>query len=147
MRIIGIDYGASRTGVAVSDELGFMAHRVETISDTSRKNVIDRIKNLAEKYEAGIIVVGLPKNMNNTIGQRGIATLKFIELLKESVSCRVIPWDERLSTVSAINILSETDIRGKKRKATVDAVAAEIILQGYLDYKNSKSAANYEEEV
>ena len=64
MRIIGIDYGASRTGVAVSDELGFMAHRVETISDTSRKNVIDRIKNLAEKYEAGIIVVGLPKNMN-----------------------------------------------------------------------------------
>jgi putative Holliday junction resolvase len=145
MRIVGIDYGASRTGVAVSDLLGIMAHGVETIHGTNAKNVADKVIKIAEKFNAGIIVVGLPKNMNNTMGERCDATLKFIRILEKNSSCEVITWDERLSTVSATNMLNETDTRGKKRKAIIDTVAAEIILQSYLDYKKGLSPIKKED--
>lgn len=140
MRIVGIDYGASRTGVAVSDLLGMMAHRVETIHEKNAKIVAQKVWEIAEKHHAGIIVVGLPKNMNNTMGERCNATLKLVRLLEDIASCEVVTWDERLSTSSAVNVLNETDTRGKKRKAIIDAVAAEIILQSYLDYKKGKDS-------
>ena len=142
MRIMGIDFGSARTGIAVSDSLGFMAHGVETIFSSNARNVIKSVVLLVEKYDIGIIVVGLPKNMNNTLGERSDKTLKFIDLLKKACDCDVLTWDERLSTVSAINILNETNTRGKKRKAVVDTVAAEIILQSYLYYK--KNGGNLE---
>ena len=135
MQIIGIDYGDSKTGVALSDSLGLMAHGLKTIFSSSVKKIINEIKHIANQYNVGIIVVGLPKNMNNTLGERAKITLEFIDRLKEALSCEVVTWDERLSTVSATNILNETDKTGKKRKAIIDTVAAEIILQSYLDYK------------
>lgn len=135
MRIIGIDYGMSRTGIAVSDPLGLMAHGIKTISYSNAKSLINEICRIVKEYKAGIIVVGLPKNMNNTLGERGEATLKFVRMLENALLCKVITWDERLSTVSAAKFLNETDTKGKKRKAVIDAVAAEIILQNYLDYK------------
>lgn len=142
MRILGIDYGAARTGIAVSDSLGLMAHGVETIFSSNARKVIQSVVLLAEKYDAGIIVVGLPKNMNNTLGERSEKTLKFISLLKKAYACDVVTWDERLSTVSAINILNETNTRGEKRKAVIDTVAAEVILQSYLDFKNNGGNKN-----
>ncbi|MCK9478264.1 MAG: Holliday junction resolvase RuvX [Firmicutes bacterium] len=144
MRVVGVDYGEARTGVAVSDLLGFMAHGVKTVSSSGAKNTANEVGKIAKHYKAGIIVVGLPKNMNNTLGERGEATLKFVRLLKEVVSCEVVTWDERLTTVSAANILNETDTKGKKRKAVIDTVAAEIILQSYLDYKKQEIAKREE---
>jgi len=134
IKILGIDYGASRTGAAVSDLMGSMAHGIETIFSKSAKDVAQKVAALAEKHEVGKIVVGLPKNMNNTLGERGEKTQEFIELLRDTCRCEVVAWDERLTTVSAIGFLNETNTRGKKRKAVIDTVAAEIILQGYLDY-------------
>ncbi len=135
MRIIGIDYGASRTGVAMSDSLGSMAHGLKTIFAKGVGTVINEIGQIIKQYDVGIIVVGLPKNMNNTLGERGAITLRFVEKLKKRLSVEVITWDERLSTVSAVGILNETDVRGKKRKTVIDTVSAEIILQSYLDFK------------
>ncbi|OQB13903.1 MAG: putative Holliday junction resolvase [Firmicutes bacterium ADurb.Bin193] len=132
-----MDFGKARTGIAVSDPLGITAQGVETIFEKNPRKVAERVAALSSFYEACIIVVGLPKNMNNTIGERGKSALEFAESLRKLCSsCEVVMWDERLSTVSAIGILNETDTRGKKRKDTVDTVAAGIILQGYLDYKN-----------
>lgn len=134
MRILGVDYGKARTGIAVSDPLGLMAHGIETIFSSNMRTVASRAAELAKEYEAGIIVVGLPKNMNNTLGERAEKTLRFVKLLEAESDAGVVTWDERLSTVSAINILNETNTRGEKRKAVVDTVAAQIILQGYLDH-------------
>ncbi len=133
MRVLGIDYGSARTGIAVSDPLGMMAHGVETVFSSSARKVAERIAQLAKTYEAGIIVVGLPKNMNNTLGERAAKTYRFIDLLKPLCGCDIMTWDERLSTVSAIGMLNETGTRGEKRKAVLDTVAAQIILQSYLD--------------
>ena len=134
MRILGVDYGASRTGIAVSDPLGMMAHGVTTVHSKNPHDVARKTADFATEYRAEKIVVGLPKNMNNTIGERGDATLAFVEVLKGKTECEVVMWDERLSTKSAINVLNETNTRGAKRKAVIDTVAAEIILQNYLDF-------------
>ncbi len=134
MRILGVDYGKARTGVAVSDALGLMAHGIETIFSSNMRRVAESVAKLAKEYEAGIIVVGLPKNMNNTLGERAEKTIRFTKLLEEECGVEVVTWDERLSTVSAINVLNETNTRGEKRKAVIDTVAAQIILQSYLDY-------------
>lgn len=136
MKVLSVDYGESRTGLALSDELGLMAHGLETVFSKNTKAVAQKIAEIASENNVGTILVGLPKNMNNTLGERGERTLRFIEVLKENSPCEIITWDERLSTVSAIGYLNETNTRGKKRKAVVDTVAAEIILQSYLDYNN-----------
>lgn len=138
MRILGVDYGDARTGIAVSDALGMMAQGVETVHSRQAEKVAEKVAVYAAQYQVNLIVVGLPKNMNNSIGQRGEATLAFTELLKEKTDCEIVLWDERLSTVSAIRVLNETNTRGKKRKNVVDTVAAEIILQNYLDYQSRK---------
>lgn len=134
-RILGIDYGVARTGVAVSDPLGFTAQGIGTIHSGKTEVILQKISEYVEEYDAKKIVLGLPKNMNNTIGERGNACIEFGNLLKEKTSCEVIMWDERLSTVSAIGFLNETNTRGKKRKNVIDTVAATVILQNYLDYK------------
>lgn len=134
-RILGIDYGVARTGIAISDPLGFMAQGVGTIHSGKTEILLQKILEYVREYDVKKIVLGLPKNMNNTVGERGNACIEFGNLLKEKTSCEVIMWDERLSTVSAIGFLNETNTRGKKRKNVVDTVAATIILQNYLDYK------------
>ena len=134
-RILGVDFGVARTGVAVTDPLGMMAQGVATVSSRRVEKVLEEVVKYAREYDVETIVVGLPKNMNNTIGERGEACKEFGDMLKAETGLEVVMWDERLSTVSAINFLNETNTRGKKRKAVVDTVAAEIILQNYLDFQ------------
>lgn len=134
-RMLGVDYGVARTGIAVTDPLGMTAQGVATIHSGKEEKVLNEVIGYAEKYDVDTIVVGLPKNMNNTVGERGEACIAFGELLKQHTDCEVVMWDERLSTVSAIGYLNQTNTRGAKRKAVVDTVAAAIILQNYLDYK------------
>ena len=134
-RMLGVDFGVARTGIAVTDSLGIMAQGVTTINSRNTDKVLQDVIAYAKQYEVDTIVVGLPKNMNNTIGERGEACIEFGNMLKEHTDCEIVMWDERLSTVSAIGFLNETNTRGKKRKAVVDTVAATIILQNYLDYK------------
>ena len=133
MRILGIDYGDSRVGIAVSDELGFMAQGVGTIKNKGMANLINELSQIIAQYNPEKIVVGLPKNMDGSIGFRGEATYKFTEELKKIYDKEIIFWDERLTTVGAERFLNETNTRGKKRKNVIDTVAACLILEGYLN--------------
>ncbi|RKD27916.1 putative holliday junction resolvase [Caminicella sporogenes DSM 14501] len=133
MRIMGLDVGDKTIGVAVSDLLGLTAQGVETIRRTSNKADFGRIKEIVEKMEVKKIVIGLPKNMNGTIGPQGEKVLKFADKLKKKVDVEIIMWDERLTTVAAEKMLISADISRKKRKKVIDKVAAVYILQGYLD--------------
>lgn len=133
MRILGVDYGEKRTGIAISDALGMTAQGVKTIFESYVLKVAEEVSKIAGELNAEKIVVGLPKNMDGSIGFRGEATYSFVEELKKQTDLPIIMWDERLSTVSAIKSLNETNTRGKKRKEVVDTVAAMYILQNYLD--------------
>ncbi len=133
MRILGIDYGDARVGVAVSDELGFMAQGIGTVNNKGMKNLIAELGKIIDEYKPEKIVVGLPKNMDGTVGFRGEATYKFTDALKKVYAGEIIYWDERLTTVGATRYLNATDTRGKKRKNVVDTVAACLILEGYLN--------------
>ncbi len=133
MRILGVDFGDRRTGVAISDELGWTAQGLTTIFQWNPNEVAKEVVKIADEYKAEKIVLGLPKNMDGSVGFRGEATKEFSEMLKEKTTIPVIFWDERLSTVAAHRTLNETNVRGKKRKNVVDTVAATYILQGYLD--------------
>ena len=124
MRIIGVDYGDSRVGVAISDPMGWTAQGVETIEEKNQEKVIDRLMELVRQYQVEKIVVGFPRNMNGTVGPRGELTSKFIENLKKKIDMEIVLWDERLTTVAAHRMLNEANVRGKKRKQVVDAVAA-----------------------
>ena len=130
MRILGLDYGSKTVGVAVSDPLGLTAQSVETIwrkQENKLRQTLARIEELAAEYQAEKIVLGLPKNMNNTIGERAEKTLEFREMLP------VVMWDERLTTVEAERTLMEASVRRENRKQYLDQLAAVFILQGYLD--------------
>ncbi|WP_322904606.1 Holliday junction resolvase RuvX [Paenibacillus campi] len=135
MKILGLDYGDRRIGVAVSDAFGWTAQGVEVI-DRQRTEVAERIAELIKEYEISEIVVGLPKNMNGSIGPRGQICIEFAEHLRESVHLPVHLWDERLTTMSAERTLIEADVSRKKRKQVVDKMAASLILQNYLDSKS-----------
>ena len=140
MRIIGLDYGTKTVGVAVSDSLGITAQAVETITrkeENKLRQTLARIEALIDEYNVEEIVVGLPKNMNNTIGERAEACRDFADKLERLTGLPVIMWDERLTTVSADNVLKECGVRRENRKAVVDKIAAVFILQGYLDYKSN----------
>ena len=135
-RIMGLDYGSKTIGVAVSDLLGMTAQGVETINinEQVKDFKIKRIKELVNEYNIGKIVVGLPKNMHNSIGFRGEATLYFVEVLKKKIkSVEVILQDERLTTMGAERVLLEANVSRKKRKDVIDKMAAVLILQTYLD--------------
>jgi putative holliday junction resolvase len=128
-KIMGLDYGDRRIGVAISDAFGWTAQGVEVIERRRDEGELDRIAALVKDNEVGEIVVGLPKNMNGTIGPRGEICMEFASTLRESLSLPVHLWDERLSTVSAERTLLEADVSRKKRKQVVDKMAASLILQ------------------
>ena len=136
MRILGLDYGSKTVGVAVSDPLGLTAQSVETIwrkQENKLRQTLARIEELAAEYQAEKIVLGLPKNMNNTIGERAQKSLEFKEMLETRTGLEVIMWDERLTTVEANRTLMEASVRRENRKQYLDQLAAVFILQGYLD--------------
>lgn len=133
MKILGIDFGDSRTGFAISDELGFGASTLDNFKSHSVIKVADYAAGLAEELKAEKIVLGFPKNMNGTVGERGEKTQKLKAELEKRIQLPIILWDERLTTVSAHNLMNVTNVRGKKRKESVDSISAAFILQSYLD--------------
>ena len=142
MRILGLDYGSKTVGVAVSDPLGLTAQKVETIwrkQENKLRRTLARIEELVAEYGVEKIVVGLPKNMNNTLGDRAEKSLELKETLERRTGLPVVMWDERLTTVSANRVLMETGVRRENRKEHVDEIAAVFILQGYLDYLANKN--------
>ena len=144
-RIMGLDFGSKTVGVAVSDGLGLTAQGVEIIRRTSEnklRQTLARIESLLGEYEVGKIVLGFPKNMNNTIGERAEKTLAFKEMLERRTGLPIVMWDERLTTVAADRVLIEAGVRRENRKGYVDEIAAVFILQGYLDSKGMENGEN-----
>jgi putative Holliday junction resolvase len=139
MRIMGLDLGDKTIGIAVSDPMGWTAQSVEVIlRGESLKKEIARLGELIKQYEIEMILLGLPKNMNGTLGERSHKSIEYSEFLKKKFGLPVEMWDERLSTVSAERILLEADMSRAKRKKNIDKLAAALILQGYLDFKANK---------
>ncbi|EOC99949.1 Holliday junction resolvase RuvX [Caldisalinibacter kiritimatiensis] len=132
-RVLGLDVGDKTIGVAVSDPLGLTAQGITTIRRTNIENDFNSLKDIINKYEIKLAVIGLPKNMNNTIGPQGEKVLEFVEYFKEKFDIEVILEDERLTTAYAERILINGDMSRKKRKKVIDKVAATYILQSYLD--------------
>lgn len=136
IRIMGLDFGSKTVGVAVSDPLGLTAQGVEIIRRTSEnklRRTLARIEELVKEYEVTCIVLGYPKNMSNTVGERAEKSLAFKEMLERRTGLPVVMWDERLTTVAANRTLIESGVRREDRKEYVDMIAAVYILQGYLD--------------
>lgn len=136
MRILGLDYGSKTVGVAVCDPLGITAQTVETIvrrEENKLRKTLARIEELIRQYEIERVVLGYPKNMNNTIGERGKKSEELKEAIERRTGLPVILWDERLTTVAAERVLMESGVRREHRKESVDQIAAAMILQGYLD--------------
>lgn len=144
MRIMGLDFGSKTVGVAVSDELLLTAQGVEIVrrkSEDKLRQTCARIEELIEEYQVEKIILGLPKNMNNTEGDRVEKTKAFQEMVSRRTGLEVIMWDERLTTVAADKAMMEAGIRREHRKEYVDKIAAVFILQGYLDYlKNTRNS-------
>ena len=141
MRILGLDFGSNTVGVAVSDPLGITAQGVEIIrrkDENKLRQTLARIEELAKDYEAQEIVLGLPKNMNNTLGDRVEKTMEFKAMLERRTGLNVTMWDERLTTVAADKAMMEAGLNSRERKEYVDMIAAVFILQGYLDSKSVK---------
>jgi putative Holliday junction resolvase len=136
-RLMGLDYGDKTIGIAVSDELGWTAQGLEVIRRTTVERDLNRLRELIAQYDVKELVVGLPKNMNNTIGPRGEICIEFAQSLHETLGMPVHLWDERLTTASAQRMLIAADVSRKKRKQVIDKMAAALILQGYMD-SNSK---------
>ena len=133
MRIMALDVGSRAIGIACSDALLMTAQGIETIRRTSLENDFNRLRELISEYEVHELVVGMPKNMNGTKGDRAEKTEEFVEKMKAVIDLPVTFWDERLSTVMAERQLIAADVSRKKRKGVIDKMAAVVILQGYLD--------------
>lgn len=154
MRIMGLDFGSATVGVAISDGLLITAQGIETIhrkQENKLRQTLARIEELVKEYEVEKIVVGYPKNMNNTIGDRALKSDEFSQTLAKRTGLEVVLWDERLTTVSAHNILIEGNVRREDRSKVVDKLAAVLILQGYLDMlsykkKNEEALASAKDE-
>ena len=139
MRIMGLDFGSKTVGVAISDPLFLTAQGIEIVRRKSQgklRQTLARIEELKEEYEVGKIVLGFPKNMNNTEGERCEKTLEFKEMLEKRTGLEVVLWDERLTTVEADRTMMQVGICRENRKEYVDELAAIFILQGYLDYQS-----------
>lgn len=135
MRIMGIDYGDARTGIAISDLLCSIVGTATVIHSRNTEKTLSEVQRLVRENEVGEIAVGLPKNMDGTEGARAELCREFAARVREATGVPVTMWDERRTTVEAHNILSEHNYHGKKRKNTVDAVAASLILEGYLAFR------------
>ena len=134
-RILSLDVGEKRIGVAISDELHITAQGLETIQQKGKEHTLGTIRDLVEKHDVNKIIVGMPLNMNGTKGQRAKATESFISALKKKFTIPIETIDERLSTAQGERLLIEADVSRKKRKASLDKIAAQLILQTYLDSK------------
>lgn len=140
MRFIGLDLGTKTLGVAISDVTGTIATGLKTLrfEENKPEECLSDLSSIINEYEAKEIVIGFPKNMNNTLGTAAERTESFIKLLKENYDLQVYRQDERLSSVSANNVLLQADVSRKKRKTKVDTIAATIILQNYLDIRKER---------
>ena len=141
MRIMGLDFGSKTVGVAISDPLFITAQGIEIIrrkDENKLRQTLARIEELIQEYEVEEIVLGLPKNMNDTAGPRAVITMDFKEKLERRTGLMVHTWDERLTTVAADRAMMEAGIRRENRKEYVDKIAAVFILQGFLDYRKRK---------
>ena len=137
MRILSVDYGDARTGIAVSDESLFLSTPVCVINEKNAERLIKKITDKALEYGVGLIVVGYPKNMNGSVGERAQKCSDFADELRQFSGIETTLWDERCTTMSAYVYMNYTDTRGSRRRQNVDAAAASIILQDYLDYRRS----------
>lgn len=145
MRIMGLDYGSKTVGVAISDPLGLTAQGIETIwrkEENKLRRTCARIEELISEYGVEKIVLGLPKHMNNDIGDRAERSLEFGEMLKRRTGLEVVMWDERLTTAQAERTLMEGKVRREDRKHYIDKIAAVFILQGYLDSIYQKESSS-----
>ena len=133
MRIMGLDIGEKRIGIALSDELGYTAQGKTVMERKGQDKDIATIKDLMATERASAVVVGLPKNMDGSLGESAEKVLSFVRALEESLSIVVVLWDERWTTVEATRVLLEADLTRMKRRKVIDKVAAVLILQGYLD--------------
>ena len=148
MRIMGLDYGSKTVGVAVCDPLGFTAQAVETIvrkEENKLRRTCRRIEELVREYEITSIVLGYPKNMDDSVGERAKKTEEFKEILEKRTGMPVILWDERLTTIEADEILRESGMPASERKKVIDKVAAGIILQSYLNAMEAERKKKLEE--
>lgn len=135
MKIMAVDFGDARTGLAVCDRTEFLASPVGTIQERDFDRCAQQISYAVQEYAVGMIVVGLPRNMDGSEGERAEKCRALGERLKELTNLPVVMWDERRTTISAANYLNETNVRGKKRKEIIDEVAATIILEDYLSFR------------
>lgn len=133
MRTLGIDYGEKRIGLAISDRLGIIAQGLKVVSTENFFKEIEEIKTIIKKFQIGKVVIGIPKNIDGSIGKKAREVLKFIEQLRKYISLPLIVWDERFTTKIAKNILINANMSRKKRKNVIDKMSAVIILQEYLD--------------
>jgi putative Holliday junction resolvase len=133
MRTMGFDVGSRTIGIAISDELGITAQGLKTLKRRSMEDDLKEIATIIDQFEIEKIVVGLPKNMDGTLGKQAEFVLKWIKVLMDKIQVPVVTWDERLSTVGASKVLLEADLSRRKRKKVIDKLAAVLILQGYLD--------------
>ncbi|AXF57781.1 Holliday junction resolvase RuvX [Salicibibacter kimchii] len=138
MKILGLDVGDKRLGVAISDALGITAQGLETVAVQGHESTVTKIVQIAHEHDVEKIVVGLPKNMNGTLGPRAEKSQQFAAALEKHVALPVQFWDERLTTKAAERTLISADVSRKKRKKVVDKLAAVLILQGYLDHAQMK---------
>lgn len=138
MRILGIDYGDARTGLSISDATGLLAGSPSVIHEWNRNKLLQKLVAFIKENRIEEIVLGHPKNMNGTIGERALKCEQLAADLERETGLRVVLWDERQTTVAAHAILHETGKKNKKHRQTVDAVAASLILQGYLDWRRSQ---------
>jgi len=132
-RALGIDHGEARIGLAISDELGMLAHPLETVHVKDIANPVQHIARIVDRDKVGIVILGLPRNMNGTYGPAAEHVRAFAELLRAAIPCEVILWDERLTSVAAQRSLHEAGRTVKNSREVIDQVAAQMILQGWLD--------------
>ena len=149
MRVMGLDFGSKTVGVAISDPLGITAQPIEIVrrkSENKLRQTLARLEELIKEYQVTQLVLGLPKNMNNTLGERAEKSLEFKEMLERRTGLPVVMWDERLTTVEANRAMIEGGVRREDRSKHVDALAAVLILQGYLDSISAPEAAELRNE-
>jgi len=139
MKLLAIDYGDARTGLAVCDRDELLASPAGVIAEWNHERLLEKLAEAAKEHGAEMIVLGYPKNMDGTLGERTKKCEQLAEELQERTGLEVALWDERRTTVAAHNILNVTDVRGKRRKKVVDAVAAVLILEGYMAYRKQNA--------
>lgn len=141
LKILAVDYGDARTGLAKCDKYESIATPVGTIAEWNREKCLNKVAEVVKNEQSELIVVGLPVNMDGSQGERADKCREFAKKLSEMTGVETVMWDERVTTVQAIGILNTTNVRGKKRKEVIDTVAATLILESYMEYRKKKSLA------